>query len=311
MKIGIVGFGNLGKAVLSLAQKNSNMEVIGVFSRRKIEDCNVPCYSIDDAKKFKGKIDVMFMCGGSERDLKTQTPKLASYFNVIDSFDTHALTLEHIDDVSKACSKSSTSAVICCGWDPGLFSVMRTMYSSVFENIECFWGKGISLGHTNAIKKVDGVVDAKQYTVPNKKAVALAKNGNPVTIEKHFRLCYVVANKDKTEIANQIRNIPNYFKGQTTIIKFISQKELDKKHNTSMHQGNIFASTKDSNNTFTSHFEVKMTSNPSFTAKILLAYANAVMKMQEQKIFTALTPVSIPPIWLLNQPEEEVIKHLL
>jgi len=309
MKIGIVGYGNLGKAVEKVASLNKDIRIVGIFSRRKVESTN-PTYTIEEAKNFKGKIDVMFMCSGSERDLATQTPEIAKMFNVIDSFDTHAKIPEHLEKVGKACKTANTSAIVCCGWDPGLFSVMRAIYSSIFDYTECFWGKGISLGHSNAVRKVDGVIDAKQYTVPNHKAVALAKKGLPINVAKHFRECYVVANEKKAEIEQSIKKIPNYFLGQPTSVKFISQKELDTKHNSLAHQGNIYSYSNIDSDAFSSHFELSMTSNPLLTAKILLAYANAILKMQKFNIYSALTPLEVPPVWLHDLSVKELTKTL-
>lgn len=249
----------------------------------------------------------MIMCGGSEKDLMVQTPAFAKNFNVIDTFDTHNLSTKHFENVDKACRESQTSAIISCGWDPGIFSCFRALLGSIFENVNCFYGKGISLGHTNAIKRLKGVIDAKQYTLVNNKALKMAKNNQNVNINKQIRKCFVVANKNKKQIAKQIKNIPNYFKGEKTIVKFVSQKTLNKKHNTFSHQGEIVAT----NPNESLNLKLKMQSNPEFTAKILLAYCTALSRISEAKVFKAFTPLSIPFCWLYDKDQKSIIKELL
>lgn len=305
MKIGIVGYGNLGKAVEKIAEENKNFEIVGIFSRRNIK-ANHQVYPLKSAIKFKNKIDIMIMCGGSEKDLMIQTPTFAKNFNVIDTFDTHNLSTKHFENVDKICKESQTSAIVCCGWDPGLFSCLRAVFGSIFDNVNCFYGKGISLGHTNAIKKIKGVIDAKQYTLVNKKTLKQAKANKPVIKNKHIRKCFVVATKNKKLISKQIKNIPNYFKGEKTKIRFVSQKTLLKKHNTFAHQGQIIATDENSS----LFLKLKMKSNPIFTAKILLAYCTALSRIIEAKVFKAFTPLSIPFCWLYDKDQKSIIKEL-
>lgn len=302
MKIGIVGYGNLGKAVEKLASANNNFEIVGIFSRRKIS-ASSPVFSISEAPKFKGKIDVMLMCGGSEKDLMIQTPLFAKNFNTIDTFDTHQKTLKHFQNVNKTCQTHQTSSIICCGWDPGLFSVLRVLFSHIFENVNCFYGKGISLGHTNALKRIKGIIDAKQYTIENKRAVRQAQKNKPITVLKHIRKCFVVTNNNHKEIKNKIFSTPNYFKGEKTIVKFISQKSLVKKHSSLSHKGHIVCKSK------TSSLELflSMQSNPEFTANIMLCYATALSKIVKAKVFKAFTPMQIPVSWLFEEPINKLI----
>lgn len=305
MKIGIVGYGNLGKAVEKLASKNKNFEIVAIFSRRKVSS-SFPVFDISEAPKFKGKIDIMFMCGGSEKDLMVQTPLFAKNFNTIDTFDTHQKTLKHFQNVNKTCQKHQTSSIVSCGWDPGLFSIFRVLFGSLFENVNCFYGKGISLGHTNALKKIKGIIDAKQYTIANKKAVRQALKNKQITHPKHIRKCFVVADKNHKEIKNKILSTPNYFKGEKTIVKFISQKSLSKKHSSLAHKGHIVCKSK------TSSLELflSMQSNPEFTANIMLCYATALSKIVSAKVFKAFTPMQIPVSWLFEGSVDKLISTL-
>ena len=308
MKIGIVGYGNLGKAVERLAIKDNRFEIVGIFSRRKVKALS-PVYSMEEASNFKGIIDVMIMCGGSEKDLMTQTPFFAKNFNVIDTFDTHKNTVKHFQNVDKVCKQSQTSAIVCCGWDPGIFSCLRVLFSSVFQSVNCFYGKGISMGHTNAIKRISGVLDAKQYTIPNKKALSFAKKGKPIDFAKHNRLCYVVTNKNKKSITKKIKDIPNYFKNEPTFVKFVSQKTLDKKHNSFAHQGQIIATSKIENENFSLDMKMKTSSNPLFTAKIILAYSISLNQIVNAKAHRAFTPIQIPLSWLINKDNISIMKE--
>ena len=234
IKIGIYGYGNLGKGVECAIKQNDDFELVGIFSRRAPESVktifNSNVYSASDILSFKDKIDVLIICGGSATDLPVQTPELAKNFNVIDSFDTHAKIPEHFANVDKSCIENNTTALISGGWDPGMFSLNRVYAESVLANAQTytFWGKGVSQGHSDAIRRIDGVVDAKQYTIPIETALEKVRSGeNPVltTREKHLRECFVVAaeNADKERIEQEIKNMPNYFKDYNTIVHFISQ----------------------------------------------------------------------------------------
>lgn len=302
MRIGIVGYGNLGKALERLAITNKDFEIVGIFSRRKIQSI-APSFNISEAPKFKGKIDVMFMCGGSEKDLLTQTPLFAKNFNTIDTFDTHKLTTKHFDTVNKVCKENQTSSIVCAGWDPGIFSVLRILFGSIFENVNCFFGKGISLGHTNVLKRINGVEDARQVTIPRKKAMRKAKHGKEITCNSHIRKCFVVAQKGHKQIKRKILSTPNYFKGEKTIIKFVSPKKLQKHLNFS-HKGQIICKNKDSS----LDLKLSMDSNPLFTAKIMLAYSIALEKIAKAKVFGAFTPLQIPVSWLEKTNTTKTIK---
>jgi len=308
MKIAIVGFGNLGKAALKLLKKDNRFELFGIFSRREIE-ADVPVYKMQDLEKYKGKIDILLMCGGSERDLLFQSAFAAKNFNIIDTFDTHKNTLKHINAIDDICRESEHTAILCSGWDPGLFSTLRVLFGSLFDNVNCFYGKGISMGHTNAIKKVKGVLDAKQYTIANKKAVHSAKKGKEIIAPKHIRKCYVAVSGDKGKIANDIREIPNYFKGEKTVIKFVSEKALKKRHNSFAHKGEIVAFSKEHGEQFVADFKLKLSSNPLFTAKIMIAYAVALEKLIKNDCFGAFMPMEIPISLLLDLKREQIIKQ--
>ncbi len=306
LKVGIIGYGNLGKAVEAVLEKNAKFKLIGVFSRRKLKNKH-NAYLYKDAEKFINKIDVMIMCGGSEKDLFYQSKEMARFFNIIDTFDNHSVIPQHYENINKICKENKKSAILSCGWDPGFFSIMRTLYSSIFGYCECFYGKGISMGHTNAIKNVDGVKNAVQYTIPNKRAVKQAKQGTKINIPKHFRLCFVCSDKNKKEIKNQIKNIPNYFKGQPTFVKFISEKRIIKKQKNLAHKGSIYSSFIDKKEKISSCVSLKTTSNPILTAKIIMAYLTALEKMINNNYHQALTPIQIPVSWLIDQPDLNII----
>lgn len=302
MKIGIVGYGNLGKAVEKIAKQNKDIEIVGIFSRRKIH-ASVPTFDISHAINFKEKIDIMFMCGGSEKDLMIQTPEFAKNFNTIDTFDTHKNINKHFKKVDKICKENQTSSIVCCGWDPGIFSCLRVLFGSIFENVNCFFGKGISLGHTNALKKISGIVDAKQITIPNKKALKKAKQGKEILENKHIRKCLVVANQNQKLIKQKIQETPNYFKGEKTIVKFVKPKTL-KKFESLSHKGQIICNDKNGS----LNLELCMESNPEFTAKIMLAFAVALEKIIKANVFGAFTPIQIPVSWLAKTNKTETLK---
>lgn len=307
MRIGIVGYGNLGKAVEDLAKKDSRFTIVGVFSRRKVE-AKSPTYSISEAEHFKGKIDVMVMCGGSERDLLTQTPEFAKNFNVIDTFDTHPLTLKHFENVNKVCAENQTSAIVSAGWDPGLFSIFRVLFNELFDNVNCFYGRGVSLGHTNALKRLDNVVDARQYTIPNKKALKQARQGKKITTYKHLRECYVVTKENKSTMTNKINSIPNYFLGEKTKIHYVGHKKLLKKHHAFEHKGEIIGTTLSKELNSFLDLKIKMSSNPYFTAKIVLSYCFALKRISDAGVHKAYSPMQIPVSWLLSCTAKDLIE---
>lgn len=303
MKIGIVGYGNLGKAVENLASQNDGIEIVGIFSRRKVS-ANFPVYDISDAVKFKGLIDIMFMCGGSDKDLLLQTPMFAKNFNTIDSFDTHPKILSHYKKVNEICIANKTTSIVCAGWDPGLFSCLRVLLGPIFQNVNCFYGEGISLGHTNALKKIGGIIDAKQYTIPCKKALKCAYRGKKMPAHIHLRKCFIVTNQNHKKIRQKICAIPHYFKGEKIKIKFVNQETLNKKHNKLFHKGKIICTNENASLTL----DLKMKSNPIFTASIMIAYAFALEKIANSKVFKAFTPLQIPVSWLSNKNENQTIK---
>lgn len=325
IKVGIYGYGNLGKGVECAIKQNDDLELVGIFTRRAPESVktlfNSKVYSASDILSFKGKIDVLVICGGSATDLPKQTPELAKHFNVIDSFDTHANIPAHFDNVNKSCLENNTTALISGGWDPGMFSLNRVYADSVLSNaqIYTFWGKGVSQGHSDAIRRIDGVVDAKQYTIPIETALEKVRSGeNPTltTREKHLRECFVVAseNADKERIKEEIVNMPNYFKDYDTIVHFISQEELNKNHSKISHGGFVIASGstgKDLENKHVIEYSLKLDSNPEFTSSVLVAYARAIYKLNQEKIFGAKTVFDIAPKYLSKLSNEELRKKYL
>lgn len=326
MKIGILGYGNLGRGVECAIAQNPDAELAAVFTRRepkevKILTDGVPVMSADDAVKMKDKIDVLIICGGSATDLPVQTPEYAKYFNVIDSFDTHAKIPEHFENVNKAALNGGNTAIISVGWDPGMFSLAR-MYSNAIltdGSDYTFWGRGVSQGHSDAIRRIDGVVDARQYTVPVPEAVEAVRSGkNPTltTRQKHTRECYVVAEDgaDLERIEREIKTMPNYFADYDTTVYFISEEELKRNHNAIPHGGSVIRSGKTGVNGENSHvieYSLKLDSNPEFTASVLVAYARAAYKMNKEGMTGCKTVLDVPPAYLSAMSAEELRAKLL
>lgn len=325
IKLGILGYGNLGKATEISIKNNDDMELVSIFTRRNPTDIKpltkVKVTSIEEISNYKDKIDVLILCGGSATDLPKQTPEFAKLFNVIDSFDTHAKIPEHFSKVNKSAKESNHVALISCGWDPGTFSLNRLMAESFLPNGNSytFWGKGVSQGHSDAIRRIKGVKNAVQYTVPIEKSVNSVRNGeNPkfITREKHLRECYVVleegANKEKIE--KEIKNMKNYFDEYDTIVNFISEEELKEKHSKMPHGGFVIRSgktgLKDENNQII-EYSLKLDSNPEFTASILVAYARAVYRLKEKGDFGAKTVFDIPPALISRKTQEELLREIL
>ena len=296
-KIGIYGYGNLGRGVEAAVALNDDTELVGVFTRRdpatvKIRTSGVGVYHTDELEKFKDKIDVLIICGGSATDLPEMTPALAKHFNVIDNFDTHAKIPEHFENVDDAAKIGDNIALISCGWDPGLFSLARLYMNAVLPVGQdyTFWGRGVSQGHSDAIRRIKGVKDARQYTVPVASAVEAVRNGeDPVlsTREKHTRECYVVAEEgaDLAYIENEIKTMPNYFSDYDTAVHFISSEEMARDHAALPHGGSVIRSGKtgfDKENTHVCEFSLKLDSNPEFTGSVLVAYARAIKKMYDR-----------------------------
>jgi diaminopimelate dehydrogenase len=325
MKIGIYGYGNLGKGVELSIRQNKDMELFGIFSRRAPETVKTltgaKVFSANDILNYKDDIDVLIICGGSATDLPEMTPSLAQHFNVIDSFDTHADIPEHFKRVDEVAKNGSHTAVISCGWDPGMFSLNRLYAGAVLPegNDYTFWGKGVSQGHSDAIRRIEGVLDARQYTCPVEEVLEKVRSGaNPelTTRQKHTRLCYVVAKEgaDLKKIENEIKNMPKYFADYDTTVNFISKEELDKNHSGIPHGGFVIRTGKTGLKGENSHvieYSLKLDSNPEFTASVLVAYARAVKRLYDRKEFGCKTVFDIAPADLSQYSKEELLAHML
>ncbi len=325
MKIGIYGYGNLGRGVEAALRQNPDMEIVGVFTRRDPASVKtvtgIPVYSANLAEDFSTEIDVMIICGGSATDLPEMTPMLAKHFNVVDSFDTHARVPEHFAKVDEAAGASEHTALISAGWDPGLFSLARLYMNTVLPEGKdyTFWGRGVSQGHSDAIRRISGVKDARQYTVPIPSALASARSGeNPdlSTRQKHTRECYVVAEEgaDLERIEKEIKEMPNYFADYDTTVTFISEEELKKNHAELPHGGQVIRSGSTGEGGKHRHvmeFSLKLDSNPEFTASVLVACARAVGRMNSRGAFGCKTLFDVAPADLSPLTPEEMRKKLL
>ena len=326
MKIGIMGYGNLGRGIECAIKQNPDMELAAVFSRRdpstvKILTEGVKVYSVDDAVKMKDEIDVLILCGGSATDLPVQTPEYAKYFNVVDSFDTHARIPEHFANVDAAAKENGNIAVISCGWDPGMFSLNRLYANCILPqgNDYTFWGKGVSQGHSDAIRRVEGVKNGKQYTIPVDSALERVRNGeNPElsTREKHIRECFVVAEEgaDKVRIEKEIKEMPNYFADYDTIVHFITEEELARDHSGIPHGGFVIRSGKTGWNEEHKHiieYSLKLDSNPEFTASVIVACARAAYRMKQEGMTGCKTIFDIAPAYMSPLDGAELRAHML
>ena len=322
MKVAIYGYGNLGKGVEIAVNNAPDMEVFGVFSRRSpknVKTFGSPVYSANDISKYKGVIDVVIICGGSATDLPVMTPALAKDFCVIDSFDNHANIPTHFNAVDEVAKKAKTTALISCGWDPGMFSLLRVYSQAILPNGQdyTFWGRGVSQGHSDAIRRIEGVADARQYTVPVSDAVASVRAGeNPIltTRMKHKRECYVVLKDgaDAKKVENEIKTMPNYFEPYDTTVTFVSQEELNEKHKGLPHGGSVIRSGNTSeNNKSVIEYSLKLDSNPEFTASVLTAYARAVVKLNKKGQYGCKTVFDVSPADLSPIDYEEIISHYL
>lgn len=325
IRIGIVGYGNLGRGVEAAVSLSDDMELVALFTRRAPDTIKtrtgIPVYSIEDAAGMKDDIDVMILCGGSANDLPVQTPEMAKHFNVIDSFDTHAKIPEHFAKVDSVCEESGKVAVISVGWDPGMFSLNRLYGQAILPSGKdyTFWGKGVSQGHSDAIRRIDGVKDARQYTIPVESALESVRRGeNPElsTREKHQRECFVVAEEgaDLARIENEIKTMPNYFADYDTTVHFISQEELDRYHKGIPHGGMVFrtgATGFDGENKHVIEYKLNLDSNPEFTSSVLTAYARAAYRLYKEGESGCKTVFDIAPKYLHPVSPDELRKNLL
>ena len=325
MKIGILGYGNLGRGIECAIRQNDDMELVGVFTRRDPStvkvDSDVPVYSADKLAKMQDQIDVLMLCGGSATDLPKQTAEYARMYNVVDSFDTHARIPEHFERVNAAAIASGKIAMISVGWDPGMFSLNRLYANAILRdgNDYTFWGKGVSQGHSDAIRRIDGVLDAKQYTIPVESALEAVRNcENPelTTRQKHTRECFVVAEEgaDLARIEKEIKTMPNYFADYDTTVHFISMEELKRDHAGIPHGGMVLRTGKTGKNGENSHvieYRLQLDSNPEFTACVLVAYARAAYRMNQRGISGCKTVFDVAPADLSPLSPEEMRAHLL
>ena len=323
IRIAIAGYGNLGKGVESQITKNEDMELICIFTRRDphiIQNISkVPVIHESKMENWKDKIDVVILCGGSATDLPMQGPKYARCYNTVCSFDTHAKAYEYYKSMDKAAQEGDKIAMTSIGWDPGLFSHIRLLINSILPESKTytFWGTGISQGHSDAIRRIDGVIDARQYTIPVDESIEKIRNGeipNFSARQMHTRLCYVAAeeNADKGKIEEQIKNMPNYFDEYDTTVKFISLEELQKNHSKMPHGGIVIGNGKTSDKTNQIvEFSLKLDSNPEFTASVLIAYARATYKMWKEGQIGYKNFSDVPLKYLSNMDYEEIIKNIL
>ncbi len=325
-RIGIMGYGNLGRGIECAVKQNDDLELVAVFTRRppetvKVLTEGVKVYRADEAIAHADEIDVLILCGGSATDLPQQTPEFAQYFNVVDSYDTHAKIPAHFANVDAAARESGHVALISCGWDPGMFSLNRLYAGAILPNGKdyTFWGKGVSQGHSDAIRRIDGVLDAKQYTIPIDAALDAVRSGNNpelTTREKHLRECFVVAKEgaDTARIEEEIKTMPNYFADYDTIVHFISKEELVRDHSGIPHGGFVIRSGKTGWNNEHSHlveYSLKLDSNPEFTASVIASYARAVARLAKEGATGCKTVFDIAPAYLSPLSGEELRAKLL
>ena len=326
MKIAILGYGNLGKGVESAIKQNDDMELVAVFTRRdpktlKIQTKDASVCHIDDILDYKNDIDVLIICGGSATDLPVQTPEFVKHFNVIDSFDTHAKIPEHFENVNKNACDSGKIGIISVGWDPGMFSLNRLYANAILPQGKdyTFWGKGVSQGHSDAIRRITGVIDARQYTIPVEEAINSVKNGEMPTLttrQKHTRECFVVVEDgaDMERIEKEIITMPNYFADYDTTVHFITMEEMKQNHAGLPHGGTVIRSGKtgwNEENTAIIEYNLKLDSNPEFTASVLVAYARAAYRLSQNGDKGCKTVFDIPPALLSSKSAEELRKNLL
>lgn len=326
MKIGIYGYGNLGRGVEDAIKRNADMDLVAVFTRRKPENLviateGVPTVSADDILKWKDKIDVLIICGGSATDLPEMTPQLAKHFNVVDSYDNHSQISNHFARVDAQAIAGKTTALISCGWDPGMFSLNRLYAEAILPSgNDCtFWGKGVSQGHSDAIRRIEGVVDARQYTVPVEDTMQRVRNGETTEFtarQKHKRECFVVVEDgaDKERIKNEIVNMPAYFAPYDTTVTFISMEEMKEKHSELPHGGSVIrtgCTGKDDAHRQVIEYKLSLDSNPEFTGSVLVAFARAVLRMSERGQYGCKSVFDIAPADISPKNRNELLAHML
>ena len=326
IRIGIMGYGNLSRGVEAAIRQNPDMELAAVFTRRdpatvKVRTEGVPVLNESELLNWKDKIDVLVLGGGSATDLPVQTPKYAEYFNVVDSFDTHARIGEHFANVDAAAKKGGNVAVISVGWDPGMFSLLRMVSDAVLPEGKhyTYWGRGVSQGHSDAIRRIEGVKDARQYTVPVQESVDKVRNGETPEFtarQMHTRECYVVAEEgaDKARIEKEIKEMPNYFADYDTTVNFITEEELKKNHSGLPHGGFVIRSGVtglEKENKHIIEYKLQLDSNPEFTGSVLTAYARAAYKLSKEGVSGCKTVFDIAPAYLSAKSAEELRGHLL
>lgn len=321
IKIAICGYGNLGKGVEKEIVKSEDMELVAIFSRRATLEVasNVPVVNIKEIDKWTDKVDVVIMCGGSATDLPEQVPMVAKMFNTVDSFDTHAKIPEYFKSVNERAMSANKTALISGGWDPGMFSVMRAYANAIMDQgtTYTFWGKGVSQGHSDAIRRVAGVKNGVQYTIPIEESMERVRKGeNPklTTADKHLRECFVVAEEeaDMVAIENEIKNMPNYFSDYNTIVHFVTEEELKANHSKMPHGGFVIHSAETGNgNKQIMEYSLKLDSNPEFTASVLIALARATFRMNKSGQYGAKTILDVPPALMSKKSADELRKELL
>ena len=326
IRIGIMGYGNLGRGVECALKQNPDMELAAVFTRRapekvQILTADVKVCHVSEAPEWKDRIDVMILCGGSATDLPEQTPEYAKMFNVVDSFDTHARIPEHFANVDGAAKEGGKIGVISVGWDPGMFSLNRLYANAILPEGRdyTFWGKGVSQGHSDALRRIDGVKDAKQYTIPVEAALEAVRNGeNPElsTREKHTRECFVVLEEgaDAAKVEEEIKTMPNYFADYDTTVHFISQEELNRDHSGIPHGGFVLRSGKtgwEKENSHLIEYSLKLDSNPEFTSSVIIAYARAAYRLHKEGQTGCKTVFDIAPAYLSSKTGEELRASML
>lgn len=317
IRIGIVGYGNLGKSCEKLLEKTQDMKLVGIFSRRKIKKDGF--YKIENLEKFEEEIDVLILCGSSDKDIQSQGPQLIKKFNTVDSFDIHKNIPEYEKQMDELAKENEKIAIISTGWDPGLFSIIRTYSEAILEEGSTYtlWGKGISQGHSAAVRNIEGIKDASQYTIPKKEFIEKVKNGKNLEFSPetaHIREVFAVAKEgyDKKELEEKIKSIPNYFDKYQTVVHFISQEELNKNHKGMPHGGKVLRVGQSPNqNQATIELSLALENNPDFTAAVNIAYARAAYNLKKEKKKGAYTVIDIAPKYLLKEKRQELIKKFI